>query len=69
MPLINCMEDCNKCDGSFYKYSDGEHMVSICYKCGNYKGYFDDDSEFIEQIMEDPSLLLYMIKDKTLLPV
>jgi len=62
-------EKCEKCDISKYGYTDGIHSIYLCYKCGRYEGVSGGDEVFIDQIADDPMILLDMIKDKTLIPI
>mgnify|MGYP000114219406 FL=1 len=62
-------EKCKKCKIIKYGYTDGIHSIFICFKCGRYDGISGGDESFIDQINEDPMMLLAMIKDKKLNPI
>jgi Fe2+ or Zn2+ uptake regulation protein len=62
-------EKCTKCKITKYGYTDGQHSIFLCFKCGRYEGINDGDKSFINQINEEPMLLLMMIKDKILIPI
>jgi Fe2+ or Zn2+ uptake regulation protein len=52
-----------------YGYTDGNHDVFICFKCGRFDGISNNDPEFLEDIKENPVIILEMISDKILIPV
>ena len=58
-----------KCKSKMYAYTDGTHDVFICFKCGRFDGISNDDPDFLQQVTEDPVILLEMIQDKILIPM
>ena len=62
-------EKCTKCKITKYGYTDGKHSIFLCFKCGRYEGISGGDKSFINQINEEPMLLLMMIRDKVLFPM
>ena len=62
------MEKC-KCGKRKYGYGDGFHEVLICYSCGSFDGKAQGDEQFIDLIMQDPNVVLALIKTKTLIPI
>jgi hypothetical protein len=62
------MEKC-KCGKRKYGYGDGFHEVWICYSCGSFDGKAQGDEQFIDLIMQDPNVVLALIKTKTLIPI
>ena len=62
------MEKC-KCGKRKYGYGDGFHEVWICYCCGSFDGKAQGDEQFIDLIMQDPNVVLALIKTKTLIPI
>mgnify|MGYP001315815070 FL=1 len=62
------MENC-KCGKRKYGYGDGFHEVWICYSCGSFDGKAQGDEQFIDLIMQDPNVVLALIKTKTLTPI
>ena len=62
------MEKC-KCGKRKYGYGDGFHEVWICYSCGSFDGKAQGDEQFIDLIMQDPNVVLALIKTKTLTPI
>jgi len=58
-----------KCKARMYGYTDGNHDVFICFKCGRFDGISNNDPEFLEDIKENPVIILEMISDKILIPV
>jgi len=62
------MEKC-KCGKRKYGYGDGFHEVWICYSCGSFDGKAQGDEQFIDLIMQDPNVVLALIKTKTLIPL
>ncbi len=58
-----------ECGSKFYPYTDGEHHVFVCFKCGKFEGISNDDPEFIDDITEDPILILELIQSKILVPM
>lgn len=62
------MEKC-KCGKRKYGYGDGFHEVWICYSCGSFDGKAQGDELFIDLIMQDPNVVLALIKQKTLIPI
>ena len=60
--------DC-KCGSKMYGYKDDRnHEIYLCFKCGKFEGTSNNDPEFLEEVMEDPSILLLMIQDKEMYP-
>ena len=62
------MEKC-KCGKRKYGYGDGFHEVWICYSCGSFDGKAQGAELFIDLIMQDPNVVLALIKQKTLIPI
>jgi hypothetical protein len=62
-------EKCPKCKINKYGYTDGQHSIFICFKCGRYDGMSGGDSDFIDKINEEPMALLMMIQEKILTPI
>lgn len=62
-------EKCKKCKINKYGYTDGQHSIFICFKCGRYNGVSGNDNSFIDKINEEPMVLLTMIKEKILVPI
>jgi len=60
---------CDSCNIKKYGYTDGEHSVYLCFRCGRYEGIAGGDVDFIETINNEPYLLLEMIHDKRLVPM
>ena len=63
------MADKCKCGKNKYGYGDGVHEVWICYNCGHFDGKAQGDEIFVDMIMQDPSIVLALIKTKTLTPI
>ena len=63
------MADKCKCGKNKYGYGDGVHEVWICYNCGHFDGKAQGDEIFVDLIMQDPSIVLALIKTKTLTPI
>ncbi len=51
-----------------YEYTDGEHLIFLCYVCGRFEGVSNGDEEFTNVITKDPMLILEMIDEKRLTP-
>ncbi len=52
-----------------YGYRDNFlHEIYICFKCGKFEGTSNQDPEFLEEVMEDPAIILLMIQDKEMRP-
>ena len=62
-------EKCKKCKINKYGYTDGQHSIFICFKCGRYDGISGGDNDFIDKINEEPMALLMMIQEKILTPI
>jgi hypothetical protein len=62
-------EHCKKCKIIKYGYTDGVHSIYLCFKCGRYEGISGGDKSFINEINSDPMALLFMIKEKILIPI
>jgi hypothetical protein len=62
-------EKCKNCKINKYGYTDGQHSIFICFKCGRYDGMSGGDSDFIDKINEEPMALLMMIQEKILTPI
>jgi hypothetical protein len=60
---------CKKCKIIKYGYTDGVHSIFLCFKCGRYEGISGGDNSFVNEINEDPMALLFMIKEKILIPI
>jgi len=52
-----------------YEYTDGTHMIWLCYNCGRFEGASGGDDEFMDYVTKDPLAILEMIEDKVLIPV
>jgi len=65
------MENRPKCDcGKFmYEYTDGEHLIFLCYVCGRFEGVSNGDEGFTDEITKDPLVILQLIADEVLIPV
>jgi hypothetical protein len=61
--------DCKTCLVPKYGYTDGTHSIYLCFKCGKYEGISGGDDSFVNNINENPMLLLHMIKSKMLVPI
>jgi len=59
--------DC-ECGARMYGYTDGAHEIDLCYKCGKFSGKTHGDSEFTYMVLNNPKILLGMIKEKFLVP-
>ena len=57
------------CKKKMYGYTDGAHIVFVCYNCGRYSGETGGDSEFLEFISIDPLIILSLIKEQLLIPI
>ena len=66
---FNMDEKCKKCKITKYGYTDGQHSIFICFKCGRYDGISGGDDAFIDRINEEPMALLHMIQAKILIPI
>ena len=62
-------DKCKKCKIPKYGYTDGQHSIFICFKCGRYEGISGGDDTFVHKINEEPMMLLIMIKEKILVPI
>lgn len=62
-------EKCKNCKIPKYGYTDGQHSIFICFKCGRYDGISGGDDAFVDKINEEPMALLLMIKEKILIPI
>ena len=62
-------EKCKNCKINKYGYTDGQHSIFICFKCGRYEGISGGDNDFIDKINEEPMALLMMIQEKILTPI
>tara|TARA_R110000824_G_scaffold72633_1_gene185248 strand:- start:348 stop:590 length:243 start_codon:yes stop_codon:yes gene_type:complete len=69
--VINNLYMNNKCEcgSNMYEYTDGTHMIWLCYKCGRFEGASGGDEDFIDCITKDPLRILEMIEDDILIPV
>ena len=57
------------CKKKMYGYTDGAHIVFVCYNCGRYSGETGGDSEFLEFISRDSLIILSLIKEQLLIPI
>ena len=62
-------EKCPKCKIDKYGYTDGQHSIFICFKCGRFDGISGGDNLFVKKINKKPTILLTMIQDKILIPI
>ena len=62
-------EKCKSCKITKYGYTDGQHSIFICFKCGRFDGMSGGDDSFLAKINEEPMSLLVMIKEKILIPI
>ena len=62
-------EKCKNCKINKYGYTDGQHSIFICFKCGRYDGISGGDDAFVDKINEEPMALLMMIEQKILIPI
>jgi hypothetical protein len=62
-------DKCKKCNIKKYGYTDGQHRIFICFKCGRYDGMSGGDTNFVHNLNEEPMMLLIMIKEKILVPI
>ena len=62
-------EKCPKCKINKYGYTDGQHSIFICFKCGRFDGISGGDDTFVAKIIEEPMSLLMMIEQKILTPI
>jgi Fe2+ or Zn2+ uptake regulation protein len=62
-------EKCPKCKIIKYGYTDGQHSIFICFKCGRFDGISGGDDTFVAKIIEEPMSLLIMIEQKILVPI
>ena len=62
-------EKCKNCKINKYGYTDGQHSIFICFKCGRFDGISGGDETFIAKIIEEPMALLMMIEQKILVPI
>ena len=60
---------CKRCSIPKYGYTDGTHSIYLCFKCGRYEGISGGDESFVNNINENPMILLHMIKSKMLVPI
>ena len=58
-----------QCESNMYEYTDGTHMIWVCYNCGRFEGASGGDDEFMDYVTKDPLAILEMIEDKVLIPV
>lgn len=63
------MRKCEKCGAKRYGYSDGTHVVFICFKCGAFNGMSGGDEEFVEELERNPEILLQMLQNKDFKPI
>tara|TARA_R110002051_G_scaffold177988_1_gene247786 strand:- start:306 stop:509 length:204 start_codon:yes stop_codon:yes gene_type:complete len=56
------------CGKNMYEYTDGEHLIFLCYVCGRFEGVSNGDEEFTNVITKDPMLILEMIDENRLTP-
>ena len=61
------MEKC-QCGKKMYEYTDGVHDINLCFACGKFSGDAAGDSEFTYMILNNPHVILGMIKEKFLVP-
>jgi hypothetical protein len=62
-------EKCPECKIIKYGYTDGQHSIFICFKCGRFDGISGGDDTFVAKIIEEPMSLLMMIEQKILVPI
>ena len=57
-----------QCGKKFYGYTDGVHEIDLCFACGKFSGDANGDSEFTYMVLNNPEVILGMIKEKFLIP-
>lgn len=63
------MKECSGCGSKKYGYTDEVHVVFICFRCGSFDGLSGGDDKYIEEITNNPEILLALIKKKRFKPM
>jgi len=63
------MNECKACGTTRYGYTDGKHVIFICFRCGSFDGMSGGDKDFIDEIKDNPEVLLMMIKNNIFKPM
>lgn len=57
------MDECNKCKSKVYGYKHDPYTIYLCWTCGAYYIYPASRDKFIVTLMNNPLLLLDLIKE------